>query len=197
MAENNQRQEPSFFARYKWYLIGIVGFLVIRSLISSPGTSSSNVEYIETEVASPTEGVITKVEEVQADVFKITDEEVVSTVEESRIIANYLDGETDTFTLNEIAVVDTTVVSEERGYRRRSGISSIVHYGLIGYMLGRPMGTPMRSSSYATRDSYNKSQAGRTRVNSTASRRTVRSPRPSSTGKSGYGSGRSTKSYGG
>lgn len=197
MAENNQREHRSFFDRYKWYLIGLVAIIGFRAFSSSSDSATSSVVYDESEVVTPTEGVVTKLDEVQAEVFKITDEEVVPTVAESRIIANYMDGEVDTFTLEEIALVDTTIVSEDRGYRRRSGISTVVHYGLLGYMLGRPMGSPIRSSSYANRQSYAKAQTGSTRVSNSATRRTVRTPRPSSTGKSGYGSGRSTKSYGG
>ena len=200
MSDNQAPQEQSFVAKYKWYILAIVGLIIFRTIGSSSdsNTSAAAVDYEETTVDTPTEGVITKLEEVESDVFKITDEEVVPTLAESRIIASYMDGAKDTFTVNEIAVVDTTLSSDDNNYRRRSGISRVVHYGLIGYMLGRPMGSPMRSSSYANRQSYTKSQAGRTRVASSATTRTVRTPRAkSSSGKSGFGSGKSTKSYGG
>jgi len=99
--------------------------------------------------------------------------------------------------LQEITVIDTTIVSEDRNYRRRSGISTAVHYGLLGYWMGRPMGSGIRRSAYASSDSYNRSQTGKTRMSNTARSRSVRTPRPSSTGKSGYGAGKSTRSYGG
>ena len=200
MSDYQGPQEQSFLAKYKWYIIAIVGVILFRAIGSNSDSAApaAAAEYEETTVATPTEGVITKLQEVEPDVFKITDEEVVPTLAESRIIADYMDGAKDTFTVNEIAVVDTTVTSDDNNYRRRSGISRVVHYGLIGYMLGRPMGSPMRSSSYANRQSYTKSQAGRTRVASSATSRTVRTPRTtSSSGKSGFGSGKSTKSYGG
>ncbi len=199
MSENSRPQQQSFFSKYKWYIIGILVFLGIRGFMDgNESNTSNNVEYVESETIEPTEGVVTSVKEVQSEIFKITDEAVVPKVEDSRIVASYMDGGIDTFTLDEIALVDTTIVSEDSDYRRRSGISRMVTYGLIGYYMGRrPYGAPIRQSSYANRESYQKSQAGRSRVTSTATRRTVRTPRPSSTGKSGYGSGKSTKSYGG
>ncbi|GLR16620.1 hypothetical protein [Portibacter lacus] len=193
-----QRQE-SFFGKYKWYLI-ILGVMVFYMISKNNTPSSSNTGdtvYIESTVQEPTEGVITKVKEVEPEIFKITEEEVVATKDDSRIIATYLDGGVDTFQLQEIAVIDTTLQSEDSHYRRRSGISTAVHYGLLGYWLGRPMGSGIRQSSYANSDAYNRSQNGRTRMNSSATRKTVRTPRPSSTGKSGFGSGKSTRSYGG
>jgi len=193
-----EERQQSFFARYKWHLIGVlvlIGYMGFKNGKSS--ASSDDVVYIESTVTEPTEGVITKLKEVEPEMFKITDEEVVASKADSRIITTYLDGTLDTFRLEEISVIDTTIVSEDRHYRRRSGMSTALHYGLMGYWLGRPMGTPIRRSSYASSDSYGKSQNGRTRMNSTATRRAVRTPRPSSTGKSGYGAKRSTRSYGG
>lgn len=196
-----EQGQQSFFGRYKWYLI-ILGVLVFYMIGKQNNDESgkpdgSDTVYIESTVQEPTEGVITKLEEVEPEIFKITEEEVVASKEDSRIIATYLDGAQDTFTLQQIAVIDTTIQSEDRQYRRRSGISTAVHYGLLGYWLGRPMGTGIRRSSYASSDAYTRSQNGRTRMSNSATRRTVRTPRPSSTGKSGYGAGRSTRSYGG
>lgn len=191
------RQE-SFFSRYKWYILGIAALVVY--MVMKDDSQSRPDEYVaieSTTVTEPTEGVITRLKEVEPEVFKITEEELVPTKEESRIITTYMDGEVDTFLLQEIAVVDTTVVSEDQNYRRRSGMSTALHYGLLGYWLGRPMSTPIRQSSYANSSAYDRSQNGRTRMTNTATKRTVRTPRPSSTGKSGYGAGRSTRSYGG
>ncbi len=199
MAENYNHKEESFFTKYKWYLIGLAVFLIYMMITNSENTpvNSETTEVEQTEEIIPTEGVITKVAEVEPEVFKITNEEVVPTVDDSRVIATYLDGKSDTFTLTEIAVIDTTITSEDNNYRRRSGISTIVHYGLIGYMLGRPMGYPISRSAYSSNDSYNRSNSGRTQVSSSATRRTVSTPKPTSTGKTGFGSGKSTKSYGG
>lgn len=194
------QDERTFFQRYKWYIIGIGAILLFRFIGSSDSTSGDAVtNYTESEEVVLTEGVVTKLDEVQDEVYKITDEEVVPTIEESRIIANNLDGSVDTFTLEEVAMVDTTLVSEDKGYRRRSGISRVVTYGVIGYMLGRrPVGTPVRRSSYASTSSYNKSTAGSSRVASSATRRTVRTPvKRTGTKSSGYGSGKSSRSYGG
>lgn len=192
-----EERQQSFFGRYKWHLIGAVLLIGYLGYKDGKKSSSEQLVHVESTVAEPTEGVITKLQEVEPEIFKITDEEVVGSKADSRIITTYLDGAIDTFMLEEIAVIDTTIVSEDRNYRRRSGMSTALHYGLMGYWLGRPMGTPIRRSSYASSDSYGKAQNGRTRMNSSATRRTVRTPRPSSTGKSGFGSGSRTRSYGG
>ena len=127
MSENSYQERQSFFSKYKWYIIGIIGFFFVKGFFSdSDNSSSSAVEYDETEIIEPTEGVITDVKEVQDEIFKITDEKVVPTVEESRIVATYMDGGVDTFTLEEVALVDTTIVSEDKGYRRRSSISILL-----------------------------------------------------------------------
>lgn len=204
MSEYNKPQSPSFFSKYKWYIIIIGGLLAFRLFSTSDGTNTSTTNATSysnaEEVVQPTEGVITKIAETEADVFKITDEEVVADPAQSRVIASYLDGSVDTFTLAELAAIDTTATAtntSDRNHYRRSSIGTIAYYGLIGYMIGRPMGYPIRSSSYANTTSYNKAQTGATRVSNTATRRSVSTPRATSTGKSGFGSGRSTKSYGG
>ena len=153
-------------------------------MLSSIVSCGSNVEYQETEVLSPTQGVITEVKEMETDLFKITDETVVPTKEDSRIIAEYMDGVRDTFTLQEAQLVDAD-------HPRRSRTRGVLMAGMMGYMMGKNMGTGTSRAAYANDAAYNKSTKATSSLRSTASRKTVRTP------KKGFGSSRSTRSYGG
>ena len=159
-------------------------FLGSALFISSMFSCGSNVEYVEQEVLTPTQGVVTEVKEVQSETFKITDETVVPTIDESRIIAEYMDGVRDTFTLAEAQLVDAE-------NPRRRGMSGILMGGMMGYMMGKSMSQPMSRGAYANDAAFKKSSTTTNTLRSSASRKTVRTP------KKGFGSSRSTKSYGG
>lgn len=197
MEDNHQETTgTSIWTKLKWVFYAcIVGYL-LYTCASEPSTSSEETTYEQVEIAEATEGVVTSVKEVQAEVYKITDEEIVPTVEESRIIASNLNGTIDTFTLDEVRLVDTTVTDRNDGYYRNRLLRSVVIGGVMGYMMGRTMGSPLSRGSYASDNSYNKSStATRSRMASTARTRTV--SRPTKSTKSGFGSSRSTRSYGG
>lgn len=162
--------------------VGLVlgGTLLITGFIACGGQNSSE------EVLDPTQGVITEVKEMEKDKFRITDEKVVSKKEDSRVIAEYLDGTRDTFTLDEVKVVE----QQNSSYRHRS-MNGILIGGLMGYMMGKSMSTPISSGAYASNAAYQKSSQANNSLRSTATRRTVSRPR------SGFGSSKSSRSYGG
>ena len=149
---------------------------------------SSEPSYEEVEI--PTQGLITTVQEIQTESYKISDEQAVQDTADSRIIAIYLDSTRDTFTLAEARLV------QQSGYSGpRSGVFGAASYGFMGFMLGRSMSRFRPSSgAYMDQKTYN-------RVNSTtgnsvrSSAKTVR--RPSTRSSKGFGSGRSTRSHGG
>lgn len=180
-----------------WQMIkwGIYALLAIWLISSFFKKDRSNVSYETVEVLEPTEGVITTVDEVEADLFKISDEEVVPLKEDSRIIANYLDGASDTFTLAEARLIDTTITDRSNPRYRHSMIRSVIWGGAMGYMMGRSMRSPLMRGSYRSDAAYNRASTSRTRMSSTASRRTV--TKPSRSNRTGYGKSRSTRSYGG
>lgn len=155
--------------------------IMLTGMMSCGGGTS----YETTEVLEATQGVVTTVKETEKDLFKITDEEIVTTKADSRIIAQYMDGAIDTFTLQEAQLTD----AENPG--RRSGMRGVLMGGMMGYMMGKRMSTPLSSSAYANSSAYNKSNAKNSSLRSTASRRTVSSP------KKGFGSSKSSRSYGG
>ena len=173
--------------KIKYILYGLVGIFLAYNIFFGGDDSAENVEY--EEVVEPTEGLITTVKEVEADLFKIEDEEVVPMPADSRIIAKYMDGQIDTFTLDEAKLVDA-----ENATGRSGGVFRAAAAGLFGYMLGRRMGAgSIRPSAYTDPKTHSRvtSNAG-SRLNSTASRTTRVKP-----GTGGYGGGRSTRSVGG
>lgn len=162
-------------------IMNVSALALVISLFSSCG---GGAEYTTTEVMEPTQGVITEVKEMESELFKITDETLVATKEDSRIIATYLDGQIDTFTLAEAQLVDAE-------NPRRGPVRGVLMGGLMGYMMGKSMSTPVSSGAYADNRAYQKSMATNQGLKSTASRRTVRTP------KKGFGSSKSSRSYGG
>ena len=143
-----------------------------------------STEYTTTEVLEPTNGIITEVKEMEEDLFRITDENIVPKKEDSRIIAEYMNGTRDTFTLEEAQLVDAN-------NPKRSRMSGILMGGMMGYFMGKSMSTPINRSSYASDNAYKKSTTSNQAVRATANRKTVKTPRK------GYGSTKSTRSYGG
>lgn len=137
----------------------------------------------------PTQGIVTTVREVEPDQYKIVDEVTVPDTADSRIIAEHLDGQVDTFSLAEARM------AEQQGYQnhQQGGLLRMASYGLMGYMLGRSMGAGPMSSAYINPQTYN-------RVNSTAGqnlRQSATRTRVSSGTRTGFGGGRSTRSFGG
>lgn len=161
-------------------------FLACGLIFTSCGTSSSDT----VEVEIPTEGLITTVKEVETDLFKIENEETVVDTADSRIIANYLDATSDTFTLQEARLMQSNGSGREQSVIRSAGMG---YFGFI--MLGRMGGMMPRAGAYTSTNAYNKSSSGAGKQMKSSANRVTRT-RPSS-GKSGYGAGKSTRSYGG
>ncbi len=180
-------------AKHTLVAIGTAGALFL--------SSCNNVQYVEEEKIELTKGLITTLEEIEPDNFKIIDEQVVESKAESRVITHYMDGTIDTLMLNDVdpnTLASTAEPSDSTGrhhYHRRRSMSGVLMGGLMGYYMGRSTSVPPSASSYRDQNTYNRvnSSAGRT-LSNTASRTTVRKP---SSGSSGYGGSRSTRSSGG
>lgn len=178
------------FTRIKSLLFtGIAVFLVFSFMRScfSCGSSSEEVEM-------PTQGLITTVVEVEKDAFKIDDETTIPDTAASLIIAKYLDGKIDTFTLQEARLVQQGG-GHSGGSSMMGPIVAAAGAGMLGYMMGRSMRTPPSPSAYTNQQTYNRvnSTTGSSLRNSAA-----RVSRPS-TGRSssGFGGGRSSRGFGG
>jgi len=169
---------------WKWIIYGCIGLYIVSGFFRS-GDSGS--DYVEETLEEPTQGIIVELEETEKDLFKITNEEIIEKRELSQIIASYMDGTIDTFSIDEVRL-------SAANDPRRSMLKTAAYAGLFGYMMGRPMGSGVARSAYKSDGAYNKSTSGRNSLRSTARKTTVK--RPSSASK-GYGSGKSSKSYGG
>ena len=143
-----------------------------------------------TEKLSPTQGVVTTIEEVSPDEFKIIDEQVIATKSESKIIAKYIDGSVDTLSLNEAQLAYKDSTNSTRRHSSR-GFRSVMWGGLFGYYMGRNMNSPINRNAYGNQTAYDKSNRSHSNLKSTARRTRVSSPRKSS------GRSRSSRSYGG
>ena len=169
----------------KYVLFALFTLLIGGFVFVSCGSSTEMVEV-------PTLGLITTVTEVSTDSWKIEDEQEVADTSDSRIIAKYMNGNIDTFTLAEARLMEKNGYSGSGG-----GIFRAASYGFMGYMIGRSMmGRRPSAGAYVDPNTYNRvNNSTGNRMRSTA--KTV--SRPSSGSKSGYGSssGRSTRSYGG
>lgn len=160
-------------------------FLACGLIFTSCGSSST--ETVEVEI--PTEGLITTVKEVEKDLFKIENEETVADTSDSRIIANYMDMTSDTFTLDQARLMQSSP-GREGSVVRSAGMG---YFGFI--MLGRMGGRAPRAGAYTDPKAHSKASNGAGKKMKSSANRVTRT-RPSS-GKSGYGSGKSTRSYGG
>lgn len=174
--------------KIKYGIYAVIGLWILSSVIFG-GDSSEDT--ITEEVILPTQGLITTLQETEKDLFKISDEETIDSKEESLIIANYLDNTSDTFTLAEVKLFEANPDANPRG----SMIARAATYGFFGYMMGRSMSSHRpKAGAYTDPKAHQKatSKAGSS-LNKTASRTTRTRP----SGKSGYGGGKSTRSYGG
>lgn len=187
---------------------------LVASILFSCGT--------DTDAPTEQQGLVTTVKEVQPNEWRIADEQVVADTTNSRVITETFDGLRDTFTLAEVrqaleddpsteAWPDSTASTTENNqpqqrngyYRPHYGGFSILQYGLMSYFISRSFrgssgfSAQPNSRYYVNNQTYNRvnNSAGTTLRNSANSRstRTTRSNR----GRSGFGSGRSTRSYGG
>ncbi len=171
----------------KYVLYGVIAIFVLYSWFGE--SSEGEVQYEEVEL--PTQGLATILQETQPDLFKIEDEQALPSTEESIIVAKYMDGQIDTFTLAEARLMEQSTGTSPRNRAMVRAASA----GFFGYMMGRSMSTPVRSSAYMDQKTYNRvNNTAGSQVRNTASRTTRAKP---SSGKSGYGGSKSTRSYGG
>jgi hypothetical protein len=199
----------SFIKRAKDISIGSA--LVVTLLAGTPfftSCSSSNKDndadysYEETTYSK---GIRSHIKEVKPGEFKITDEETVAP-DQSMAIVSYLDGHTDSLTTSAAkALIDQDYSTNNQtnvSHNSGGGLSSMLLYGGMGYMLARTMGggymnnlrnsnPAAQASAYSNPTAYNKSQNVVKDVNASRSTRTV-SSRPSG-GKSGFFGGSSAR----
>ncbi|GHB62430.1 hypothetical protein [Persicitalea jodogahamensis] len=168
--------------------------------------NEADYSYDETTYAK---GIRSYIKEVSPGEFKITDEETVE-YDQSEAIVSYLDGTTRTLNpdaakrlIDEEIKTQSDSTSNKEGERqnyRSSGLSNVLLYGGMGYLLGRNSGNSYMNSYrnnnqsgqyYSDPRTYQKAQSARSAMRAS---RTV-TARPSG-GRSGF-FGRSRSSSGG
>jgi hypothetical protein len=206
----------SFIRRAKDITISsTLALAILASGVIAPSCSSSEEDdsaytYEETTLSK---GVRSYIKEVKPGEFEITDEESVP-IGQAAAIVTYLDGRTETLSPEKAKAIidkeigqsaDSTRTDNNRHYGyHRSGLSSMLLYGGMGYMLGR-MGNngyinnyrdraPGGTSVYSSPGVYQKAQSVHSDVQASRSTRTV-TTRPSG-GRSGF-FGRSASRSGG
>lgn len=178
------------FSRIKTILFLVIGgyllFSLMKGCFGGGGTE---------EVEIPTQGLITTVVEVEPQAFKIEDETTIPDTAASLIIAKYMDGKVDTFTLDEARLVQQGGYTG--GHSMAGPIIAAAGAGFLGYMMGRSMRTPPSAGAYTNQQAYN-------RVNQTTgsslrntSARVSRPSMSSGRSSSGFGGGRSSRGFGG
>ena len=146
--------------------LSLLGTTLLMPGCSSNSNSDSN-DREEYEVTF-TKGMRTHIQETAKGVFKITDEQVVGEGE-SRAIVTFLNGKTDTLTLEQAKRVveadpnksnwDENNNEEIRhGGYHSGGLSNALMYGALGYYLGRSMNSRPNPGFYASPEVYNRAQ---------------------------------------
>lgn len=178
-----------------WKTVPEAALVSAALLLASCG---SNVERVP--VVAFTEGVETEVEEVAPNDWRIADERIVPDSNASRVISRALDGSVDTFSLAEIQQADASTVGQDstsqHRYRRRSGFSSILLYGLIGNRMGSyNQGITPRPNVYKDQNTYSRVQnTTGARLNKSGRSMTISRPKA---GSSGFGRSSGGRSFGG
>jgi hypothetical protein len=132
-----------------------------------------------------TKGMQTSIVETEKGVFKITDEKVVAEGE-SKAIITFLNGNTDTLTIEQAKRIvensqenknwDNDEQVANRGHHG-GGLSSALMYGALGYYMGRSMNSRPNPGFYANPDVYSRSQQHSTVVQNSRVSRPVNSSR--------------------
>jgi hypothetical protein len=171
-----------------YFLLLSAGVIVVLGISSCSGSTEQSVEL-------PAQGLITTVTEVQPKEFKIEDETSIPDTSASLIIAKYLDGKVDTFTLAEARLMQQQ--GGNGGHSMAGPIMTAAGAGLLGYMLGRSMSRPPVPSAYTNQQTYNRvNQTTGSRFN-TGSTKATRPSMNSSRSSRGFGGGRSSRGFGG
>ena len=160
-------------------------------LMQSCGNNDRNREE-ETETVY-SKGVQTSIEETEKGVFKITDEKTVDP-NDSKVFITYLDGRRDTLNLEEarrIVGQRENYNQDQQGYHHQSGLSNVLFYGGMGYLMGRSFNSQPNPAYYANQNVYQRSQNNATTLSRS------KTTRPSNSRSGYFGRSRSGGSHGG
>lgn len=178
--------------------LGLLGTTLFMPGCDNNTANSNNAEEYETAF---TKGMQTHIQETEKGIFKITDEQVVGE-SESKAIVSFLNGKTDTLTLEQAKRIvdaegnnrswDENNTNEEvrQGGYHGGGLSSVLMYGALGYYMGRSMNSRPNPGFYASPAVYNRAQQH------TSTIQNARVSRPVGSSKGYFRSGSGSRSVG-
>lgn len=172
-----------------------IAFLLVASgvivLQSCGGDGSPRIKDGETiTVLESSKGTVTEVEEVEpGDDFKIIDEKIIDDKAKSTAIVHYLDGKTDTLSLQKLKS------ESSEGNHANSALRGVLMYSLASSFFNRNLAnTSPNAGYYKDAAAHSKSTGLKGDLEKSATSRKVQSPGKSS---KGYGAGKSFRSHGG
>lgn len=178
----------AFTLSRKMALAGIISTALL--LQSCGGDGSPKIkDSTEKTIFESTKGVVTEVEEIEpGNEYKIIDEKIIDEKEKSIAIVHTLQGTTDTLSMAKMK-------NDNSGNYRHSGLRSVLWYSLAASYFNRNLGNVSpNASNYKTTSAFDKSNSLKNDLKTSATSRRVRVPGASSTG---YGKGKSFRSFGG
>lgn len=199
-----QLRKGSFLKRAKDISISsALALTILSSGIGMTGCGSNeDEEAYSYEETNYSKGIRSHIKEVKPGEFKITDEESVE-ADKSVAIVTYLDGHTDSLsTAAAKALIDDEIRNNQSSVGHHSGLSTMLLYGGMGYMLGRSSNNAYMNNYrgngsaargfYADPNAFNKSQGAVQQANASRTTRMVTSrPKGGRNGFFGRSSGRS------
>jgi hypothetical protein len=201
-----QIRKGSFIKSVKDIGIGSALALALLSGVAlSSCSSNEDDEAYSYEETTYGKGIRSHIKEIKPGEFRITDEENVG-ADSTMAIVTYLDGHVDTLSTTAAkALIDNEIQNNRSSVGHHSGLSSMLLYGGMGYMLGRNSSNAYMNNYrtdpnvsrgfYSNPATYDRSQNIVRQVDASRSTRTVTS-RPSAGRKGFFGRSSSGRSGG-
>ena len=172
--------------------------LVVAAVGIGGACTTSTQPSVDEVFEAYTEGVVTEVVEVAPDEWRIADERVVADTNATSLVARRLDGSVDTISGAALDNLASQAEPEQQRANGGFGLGSLLLYSYLGRRLfaGSARGYAGPSSqAYVNNGTFNRvQQSTGQRLNATSRTRTVSRP---AGGRSGFGSGRSGRGFGG
>lgn len=185
---NKNYFNPVVYSKKLMWAAMVSGSILIQSCSSSDGSPRLK-EFDEKTIHESTKGTVTEVEEIEpGNEYQIIDERIIDSKEDSYAIIHTLEGTVDTLSLRKLP-------TEKEESARHSGLNRILMFSLARSYFSNNLSNVTPDSRFYKNDAaFNKSNGLKTDLQNSASTRSVKVPKASS---SGYGAGKSFRSFGG
>jgi hypothetical protein len=129
-----------------------VALMLSMSVVSCGGCGDDGESYETVQTTEFTKGVRTTIQETAAGKFEITDEQIVPDTTQSAFVIKYLNGSTDSMSLNAARSLLANRPAEQQiaqGVAPQSSLSNVLWWGAGGYLLGRMLSSPSHNGFYS------------------------------------------------